>query len=198
MFSNYNQVESRDSVSKWLGFICEAFCLFSSAIMSLLQCVHSNANKIYIKCFRIHYTYTLHIQDRIQHNKTQLYYYSLFQTNSNSQHTTTFWVQKNKYTCINGLHHNVKYKNKDEQEEVEVRCRLVMIVNEFRWCITVNDDVCINEISLDTQLSSSPVSSLSIVSDLVISSQSDPLWQWSVLFLSLGQFLLGSEWFLRL
>ena len=43
------------------------------------------------------------------------------------------------------------------------------------------------------QLSSSPVDSLSIVSDLVTSSKSDPLRQRSVLLLVLSQLLLNSE-----
>ena len=43
------------------------------------------------------------------------------------------------------------------------------------------------------QLSSSPVSSLGVVSDSVTTSQSDPLRQWSVLLLGLGQLLLGPE-----
>ena len=43
------------------------------------------------------------------------------------------------------------------------------------------------------QLSSSPVDSLSIVSDLVPSSKSDPLRQRSVLLLVLSQLLLNSE-----
>lgn len=51
---------------------------------------------------------------------------------------------------------------------------------------------------LKTQLRSSPVSSLGVVTDGVVSSQSDPLWQWSVLLLSLGQLLLDSERLLSL
>ena len=51
---------------------------------------------------------------------------------------------------------------------------------------------------LDVHLGSSPVSSLSVVTDSVVSSQSDPLWQWSVLLLSLSHFLLGSERLLSL
>ena len=46
---------------------------------------------------------------------------------------------------------------------------------------------------LDTQLSSSPVSSLGVVSDRVVSLQSDPLRQWSVLLLGLSQLLLDLE-----
>jgi hypothetical protein len=51
---------------------------------------------------------------------------------------------------------------------------------------------------LDVQFSTSPVSSLSIVTDGVVGSQSDPLWQWTVGVSSLGQSLLGLEGFLRL
>lgn len=51
---------------------------------------------------------------------------------------------------------------------------------------------------LDSQLSSSPVSSLSVVSDLVVSLQSDPLRQWSVLLRSLSKLLLGLERFVSL
>lgn len=51
---------------------------------------------------------------------------------------------------------------------------------------------------LDVQFSTSPVSSLSVVTNSVVGSQSDPLWQWTVGSLSLGQFLLGLERFLRL
>ena len=51
---------------------------------------------------------------------------------------------------------------------------------------------------LNVHLGSSPVSSLSIVTDSVVGSQSDPLWQWSVLFLSLSHFLLDSERLLSL
>jgi len=43
------------------------------------------------------------------------------------------------------------------------------------------------------QLSSSPVDSLSVVSDFVTSSKSDPLRQRSVLLLVLSQLLLDSE-----
>lgn len=48
------------------------------------------------------------------------------------------------------------------------------------------------------QLSSSPVSSLGVVSDSVTTSQSDPLRQWSVLLGSFSQLLLGSERFVSL
>ena len=51
---------------------------------------------------------------------------------------------------------------------------------------------------LDVHLGSSPVSSLSVVTDSVVGSQSDPLWQWSVLLLSLSHFLLDSERLLSL
>lgn len=51
---------------------------------------------------------------------------------------------------------------------------------------------------LDVQLSSSPVSSLSVVSDLVVGLQSDPLRQRSVLLGSFSQLLLGSERFVSL
>lgn len=44
--------------------------------------------------------------------------------------------------------------------------------------------------SLQAQLSSSPVSSLGVVSDLVVSSQPDPLGERSVLLRSLGELLL--------
>lgn len=46
---------------------------------------------------------------------------------------------------------------------------------------------------LEVQLSSSPVSSLGVVSDGVVSLQSEPLWQRSVLLGSLAQFLLDFE-----
>lgn len=49
------------------------------------------------------------------------------------------------------------------------------------------------EIHLDTQLGSSPVSSLGVVSDGVVSLQSDPLRQWSVLLGGLSQLLLDLE-----
>lgn len=42
------------------------------------------------------------------------------------------------------------------------------------------------------------MSSLSVVSDLVVSLQSDPLRQWSVLLGSFSQLLLGSERFVSL
>lgn len=51
---------------------------------------------------------------------------------------------------------------------------------------------------LDVQFSTSPVSSLGVVTDSVVGSQSNPLWQWTVGVLSLSQFLLGLERFLRL
>lgn len=47
--------------------------------------------------------------------------------------------------------------------------------------------------NLQAQLRSSPVSSLGVVTDLVVSSQSDPLRQRSVLVLSLSQLLLDLE-----
>lgn len=46
---------------------------------------------------------------------------------------------------------------------------------------------------LDVQLGSSPVSSLSVVSDGVVSLHSDPLRQRSVLLGGLSQLLLGLE-----
>lgn len=52
--------------------------------------------------------------------------------------------------------------------------------------------------NLQTQLSSSPVSSLSVVTDSVVGLQSEPLWQWSVLVLSLSQLLLDDERLLSL
>ena len=58
--------------------------------------------------------------------------------------------------------------------------------------------MCIRDSCLDVHLSSSPVSSLSIVTDSVVGSQSNPLWQWSVLLLSLSHFLLDSERLLSL
>lgn len=51
---------------------------------------------------------------------------------------------------------------------------------------------------LQTQLCSSPVSSFGVVSDSVTSSQSDPLRQWSVLFLGFSQSLFDLERFLSL
>lgn len=51
---------------------------------------------------------------------------------------------------------------------------------------------------LNVQLGSSPVSSLGVVTDGVTSSQSDPLWQWSVLVLGLSQLLLDLERLLSL
>lgn len=52
--------------------------------------------------------------------------------------------------------------------------------------------------NLDVHLRSSPVSSLGVVLDGVVSSQSDPLGQRSVLLLGLGHLLLGLERFLGL
>lgn len=47
--------------------------------------------------------------------------------------------------------------------------------------------------SLDVHLCSSPVSSLGVVADFVVSSQTDPLGQRSVLLLGLSQLLLDSK-----
>lgn len=52
--------------------------------------------------------------------------------------------------------------------------------------------------SLDVHLSSSPVSSLGVVTDSVVGSQSNPLWQGSVLLLGLSQLLLDLERLLSL
>lgn len=51
--------------------------------------------------------------------------------------------------------------------------------------------------NLQLELSSSPVSPFGIVSNCVACLHSDPLWDWPVLLLLLGQLLLNSEGFVR-
>jgi hypothetical protein len=51
--------------------------------------------------------------------------------------------------------------------------------------------------NLQLQLGASPVTSLGIVSDLVASTHSNPLWDWSILLKLLCKLLLDSECFVR-
>lgn len=46
---------------------------------------------------------------------------------------------------------------------------------------------------LQAKLGPSPVSSLGVIPDLIASFHSDPLWDWSILFLLLGKKPLNSE-----
>jgi hypothetical protein len=46
---------------------------------------------------------------------------------------------------------------------------------------------------LQLQLCASPVTSFGVISDLVASTHSDPLWDWAILLQLLRQFLFDSE-----
>jgi len=50
-----------------------------------------------------------------------------------------------------------------------------------------------NPQKLEAKLGSFPVSSLGVVPDLVTGFESEPLWQWSVLFLRLGEHFFDLE-----